>query len=733
MGSNELNTNGNDDDNDVFYDASDSDSSSDCDEGNVDEASVGSESSDESILPYEAIEEESQDVRTRSGRVTRFPTNIPMGDNFAYEGKYRSSGNTDVNLIDLSLFASEGGTEYTPCEERFFSCMAELGEAQFLNVDMISPESGATELHLVGAVGTQFNNTKDLEVKNYAGMMASPDKELFEEGIEVEHGKFVKFNCFDEVLKTDLKPEDEVIDGTWASRIKPTGEARCRMAARGFKQKDGLNYDSTDVSAPVICEISMRVCMILCIMGSWLAWIVDVEGAFLQGSFQNGEKIFMKVPEGFQKWYPSYVRLRLLRTIYGLIQAAMQFWREARQAMDAMDMEYNKADPCCFYKWTNGKLCVMLLWVDDFNIMGPREVVMRFKEQLKGLFEMKDVGEMTDYVGCKIERSWINRTMKMTQPVKIRRFEDEYDKGITKGSPNTPMEAGVVLKKEGEGINDHILSKEDQTMYRSLVAVMLHMMRWSRVEIMNSVRECSRFMTEARKSHVVAVQRIMTYCIKTEDRGLTLSPDGIWDGTRDFIFRIRGMSDSDYAKDESRHSVNGWSTWLCNAIVTCRSKMMPIIALSVMEAELYAAVQCVMDMMFIWRLLCCFGLKVELPMIIEVDNKGAVDFCNNWSVAGRTRHIEVKQYFLRELKEAGILKVKWKSGDDMTSDIFTKNLGGPLFEKHGCKFYGKDKYHIESLLKRNKSKGIDDPEISFVAFEAYKEYRSFWKEMIDDE
>ena len=107
---------------------------------------------------------------------------------------------------------------------------------------------------------------------------------------------------------------------------------------------------------------------------------------------------------------------------------------------------------------------------------------------------------------------------------------------------------------------------------------------------MNSVRECSRFMTEARQSHEVAVQHIMTYCIKTKDRGLTLSPDGIWDGTRDFIFRIRGMSDSDYAKDESRHSVNGWSTWLCNAIVTCRSKMMPIIALSVMELELYAAV-----------------------------------------------------------------------------------------------------------------------------------------------
>ena len=79
-------------------------------------------------------------------------------------------------------------------------------------------------------------------------------------------------------------------------------------------------------------------------------------------------------------------------------------------------------------------------------------------------------------------------------------------------------------------------------------------------------------------------------------------------------------------------------------------------------------------------------------MVLEVDNKGANDLINNWSVGGRTRHIEVKQYFLRELKEAGIIVTKWRSGDDMTSDLFTKNLAGPLFEKHGQVFFGKDEY-----------------------------------------
>ena len=45
-------------------------------------------------------------------------------------------------------------------------------------------------------------------------------------------------------------------------------------------------------------------------------------------------------------------------------------------------------------------------------------------------------------------------------------------------------------------------------------------------------------------------------------------------------------------------------------------------------------------------------LKVKLPMVLEIDNKDTVDLANNWSVGGRTQHIDVCQVFLRELKES---------------------------------------------------------------------------------
>ena len=69
-------------------------------------------------------------------------------------------------------------------------------------------------------------------------------------------------------------------------------------------------------------------------------------------------------------------------------------------------------------------------------------------------------------------------------------------------------------------------------------------------------------------------------------------------------------------------------------------------------------------------------------MILEVDNKGAVDLANGWSIGGGTKHMDVRIMFLRELKEQGTLLVKWISTQDNAADIFTKNVDPSTFERH---------------------------------------------------
>jgi hypothetical protein len=84
-------------------------------------------------------------------------------------------------------------------------------------------------------------------------------------------------------------------------------------------------------------------------------------------------------------------------------------------------------------------------------------------------------------------------------------------------------------------------------------------------------------------------------------------------------------------------------------------------------------------------------------MVLEVDNKGVVDLANNWSVGGPTHHISVHVNFLWELKEQGLLCVIGIPIDENSANLFTKNLPGPLFEKHVNVFIGNGSDDLSNL------------------------------------
>ena len=82
-----------------------------------------------------------------------------------------------------------------------------------------------------------------------------------------------------------------------------------------------------------------------------------------------------------------------------------------------------------------------------------------------------------------------------------------------------------------------IVFYKDQKTYRSGVGKLLHMMRWSRPEILNSVRELSRFMSGASKAHLKAMLRLMKYVVCTPERGWFLNPQTRWNGKDDNEFK----------------------------------------------------------------------------------------------------------------------------------------------------------------------------------------------------
>ena len=82
--------------------------------------------------------------------------------------------------------------------------------------------------------------------------------------------------------------------------MKSNGTCHGRLNARGFEQVNGSHYASDSIATPVTNLITVRIILMLfCMNPSWTTAIIDVEGAFLQVQFENGEELYVEVLEGF--------------------------------------------------------------------------------------------------------------------------------------------------------------------------------------------------------------------------------------------------------------------------------------------------------------------------------------------------------------------------------------------------------------------------------------------------
>ena len=127
---------------------------------------------------------------------------------------------------------------------------------------------------------------------------------------------------------------------------------------------------------------------------------------------------------------------------------------------------------------------------------------------------------MEEYVGCKVNVDRENNVMKITQPVLLQSFKDEFE--LPNKCYDTPAEPRQVLDPADEG---DVLGPKEQEKCRSGVGKLLHLMRWSRPEIWNAVRELTKHNGKCNASHMKAMKRVMRYAVNTPNRGWRISPE----------------------------------------------------------------------------------------------------------------------------------------------------------------------------------------------------------------
>ena len=203
----------------------------------------------------------------------------------------------------------------------------------------------------------------------------------------------------------------------------------------------------------------------------------------------------------------------------------------------------------------------------------------------------------------------------------MQKLQDEYIEELGGRTLMAPAVAGQILVKgDGSGI----ISEEKATTYRSATATLMYIMQYSRPEIYNATRGQLRHMKEPREAHAKALQTRMKYVVFTKNRRLVLAPTTLWNGEKDFKFRIHGRSGSDYTGNtDDRNSITGGRVFVNDSQVAFRSATQKTVTLSVTEAEGGAGVTCTQDMLYVFHLIASLGQKMELPMLLEMDAAGS--------------------------------------------------------------------------------------------------------------
>ncbi len=312
--------------------------------------------------------------------------------------------------------------------------------------------------------------------------------------------------------------------------------------------------------------------------------------------------------------------------------------------------------------------------MDDIFCIGNKEAIFEILDMLKKHFLVKLLGSCKEYVGCKLitfeNNNWLH------QPDLLMKLQMIFGKEI-KGKREyvTPLPTGQILSRE-EINAESTLPKKELKKYRSGVGMLLYLVKLTRPDLCNPVKELSKMMDKATLGHYKAMLRVIKYVLDTKDYGLKYTPtEGEWN--------MVAYSDSDFAGDKtSRKSVSGFLIFVKGVLVSWKSKGQKIVALSSTEAEYVAFSEAVREVLFIQQLMVFMGVEVKLPTVVHVDNVGAIYLAQNSSTGRGVKHMNIKHHFVREYIEKGVVMIKFVESENNTSDICTKNVGGELLKQH---------------------------------------------------
>ena len=486
------------------------------------------------------------------------------------------------------------------------------------------------------------------------------DAQLWEESMNEELRSLMEKDVYEEV---PLPPGCKALPSRWVYKIKRDDQGKVdkyksRYVAKGYLQR----LDDEDSShAPTSSTVVLRILLAMAAQEDWDIEQMDVKTAFLNGELD--EDVYMKPPPGFEG---KGIVWKLKKAIYGLKQAASAWHKTLQKSLTGAGFQTSSAEPCLYMFGPQDERVFVLVYVDDCLLFGPTQAVAAVKRLIASLFDVKDVGPATYFLGLQIKRERDARTLWLGQQRYVNDVLERF--GMAECKPRvSPLDANLQLDDTGEPLGDG-------TPYNALVGSLLYLAVQTRPDISHAVGMLSRFVASPKEQHWAAAKSVLKYLA----------------GTREFALKFHGSSkavgytDADFAGEKpGRKSTSGMVILMNGAAVAWASKLQGTVATSTCEAELIAGALAVKECLYVSKLLADLTEKY-MPLDLYGDNQSALRLMKNVHAGAqnRTKHIDIAYNFARQRVMLGEVQVHFVGTADMVADVMTKQLPGPSFRKH---------------------------------------------------
>jgi hypothetical protein len=486
---------------------------------------------------------------------------------------------------------------------------------------------------------------------------------------------------------------------------KRDGVTKARIVAGGNQQRGHVTKEES--SSPTVSTESVLLTSIVDAHEGREVAVIDIPNAYIQTHVDDPkDRVIIRITGVVADWlvkaapkvYEPYVIINkrgeksLLvechNAIYGTMVAGLLYYRKFTSSLKVRGFEMNPYDPCVWNKTIKGKQLTICFHVDDCKISHVNVRVVDYtidwlRTEYESIFtdgsgKMKVArGKVHTYVGMTLDFTE-SKIVKVTMFAYIDEIVQAWDKACSE------IKDGCVVsgrKRIATAAPDDLFKVDEDAMkldqaqakaFHNLTAKMIYVAKRARPDISLAVA----FLTTRVKGPDIddwrKLRHVIEYLRVTRDLPLILGADG--SGV------LSWYVDASFAVHPDMRGHTGGAMTMGRGCPLNTSTKHKLNSRNSTESEIIAVDNLIPQILWTRLFMKAQGIEVR-DNILYQDNKSAVLLETNGraSSSKRTKHINIRYYYVADRVAKGDLRIVWCPTDKMIADFLTKPLQGKAF------------------------------------------------------